>query len=142
MSAPEVTEKTIAFIREHRPDFVCLNFANTDMVGHTGVFPAAVRAAETVDGCLANLVPFALEQGYAILIIADHGNSDVMVNPDGTPNTAHSKNPVPVIYVAEDAGHYTVSGGRLADVAPTLLAAMGLPPGPAMEGRVLLARKA
>jgi 2,3-bisphosphoglycerate-independent phosphoglycerate mutase len=142
MSAPEVTEKTIAFIREHRPDFVCLNFANTDMVGHTGVFPAAVRAAETVDGCLANLVPFALEQGYAILIIADHGNSDVMVNPDGTPNTAHSKNPVPVIYVGQDAGHYTVSGGRLADVAPTLLAAMGLPPGPAMEGRVLLARKA
>jgi len=142
MSAPEVTDRTLAFIRDHAPDFICLNFANTDMVGHTGVFAAAVKAAETVDGCLARLVPAALESGYAIVIIADHGNSDVLVNPDGTPNTAHTKNPVPIIYVAGDAGDFRILPGRLADVAPTLLFAMGLPPGPAMEGRILLERKA
>lgn len=138
MSAPELTGKTLEFLTEKRPDFICLNFANTDMVGHTGVFAAAVKAAETVDACLNRLVPAALAAGYAILIIADHGNSDVMVNPDGTPNTAHSKNPVPVLYVADDADRIEVLPGRLADVAPTLLAMMGLPAGPDMEGRTLI----
>ncbi len=138
MSAHEVTEKTLAFIANHHPDFICLNFANTDMVGHTGVFSAAVKAAETVDHCLSKLVPLCVEKQYAIIIIADHGNADIMINPDGSPNTAHTKNPVPVIYVAADAHQYTLMDGRLADIAPTILQAMQLKAAPAMEGRILL----
>jgi 2,3-bisphosphoglycerate-independent phosphoglycerate mutase len=141
MSAPEVTEKTMDFIRQNSPDFICLNFANTDMVGHTGVFKAAVRAAETVDKCLSSLVPLCLESGYAVIIIADHGNADVMINPDGSPNTAHTKNPVPVIYIALDADQFKVKDGRLADIAPSILFAMGLPVSPAMTGQVLLESK-
>lgn len=141
MSAIEITQKTRAAISATAPDFICLNFANTDMVGHTGVFSAAVQAAETVDTCLSELIPFALEEGYAILVIADHGNSDIMINPDGSPNTAHTKNLVPVIYVAADADEYTVEQGRLADVAPTILHAMHLSIPSTMEGKVLLKRK-
>jgi 2,3-bisphosphoglycerate-independent phosphoglycerate mutase len=137
MSAPEVAEKTIAFIKEHTPDFVCLNFANTDMVGHTGVFQAAIKAAETVDHCLSLLVPVCLQHNYVIFIIADHGNADMMVNPDGSPNTAHTKNPVPVIFVADDADQYTMSNGRLADIAPSIVHAMGLTIPSSMEGRIL-----
>ena len=141
MSALEVTEKTMQFIADHHPDFICLNFANTDMVGHTGVFAAAVKAAETVDQCLSKLIPLCLGDGYGIIIIADHGNADIMINPDGSPNTAHTKNPVPVIYVAADAGNYRMVDGRLADIAPTLLQAMNLPLAPAMEGKSLLRTK-
>jgi 2,3-bisphosphoglycerate-independent phosphoglycerate mutase len=137
MSAPEVAEKTIAFIKEHTPDFVCLNFANTDMVGHTGVFQAAIKAAETVDHCLSMLVPVCLQHNYVIFIIADHGNADMMVNPDGSPNTAHTKNPVPVILIADDANQYTMSDGRLADIAPSIVHAMGLSIPSSMEGRIL-----
>ena len=138
MSAPEVTEKTMEFIRQNSPDFVCLNFANTDMVGHTGVFPAAVKAAETVDLCLSRLVPLCLESGYAVFIIADHGNADTMINPDGSPNTAHTKNPVPVLFVDSGAGAYTIKDGRLADIAPSILFAMGLSVPPSMTGQILL----
>lgn len=137
MSALEVTERTIAFIAQHAPDFICLNYANTDMVGHTGVFQAAVKAAETVDVCLSKLVPYCLQQGYSLLIIADHGNADVMVNPDGSPNTAHSKNPVPVIFVTTHPERYTMKDGRLADIAPSILYAMELSIPPSMDGNIL-----
>ena len=141
MSAPEVAEKTMAFVQEHAPDFICLNFANTDMVGHTGVFKAAVKAAETVDHCLSLLVPVCLQRDYAVFIIADHGNADMMINPDGSPNTAHTKNPVPVIFVADNADQYTMSDGRLADIAPSILHAMGMAIPTSMEGRILQQKK-
>ncbi len=138
MSAPGITAAVMEEIRKNRPDFICLNFANTDMVGHTGVFTAAMRAAETVDGCLSEIVPLALENGYSCLIIADHGNSDYMINEDGTPNTAHTKNPVPCILVSpQTIGNQELVDGRLADVAPTLLELMGLPLPPEMTGRSL-----
>lgn len=141
MSAPEVTEKTMDFIHQHNPDFVCLNFANTDMVGHTGVFAAAVIAAETVDACLSRLVPLCLQSGYVVFIIADHGNADIMINPDGSPNTAHTKNLVPVIFVAEQADHFTMKNGRLADIAPSILFAMELAVPTSMTGQILLVPK-
>lgn len=138
MSAVELTDAIMKDIETHDPDFICLNFANTDMVGHTGVFAAAVKAAETVDGCLSRLVPLALAHQYEAIIIADHGNSDYMINEDGTPNTAHTKNPVPCIYVSSRAGDYTVSDGKLADIAPTILYLMNLPLPPEMDGKVLI----
>jgi 2,3-bisphosphoglycerate-independent phosphoglycerate mutase len=140
MSAPEVAAKVMEYIQQHAPDFICLNFANTDMVGHTGVFSAAVKAAETVDLCLSKLVPLCLKNGYSAFIIADHGNADTMVNPDGSPNTAHTKNPVPVIYIADDAKEYRIKNGRLADIAPSILYAMGLSVPPSMSGQVLLVK--
>ena len=138
MSAPEVTRAVMGHITERRPDFICLNFANTDMVGHTGVFKAAVRAAETVDHCMNQLVPHALEHGYGILVIADHGNSDTMINPDGSPHTAHTKNPVPVIYISRNACDFLVQDGKLADIAPTILSRMGLPVPVEMDGDILV----
>ena len=141
MSAPEVTRKTIAFIEENAPDFICLNFANTDMVGHTGVFEAAVTAAQTVDQCLSLLIPFCLEKGYTAIIIADHGNADTMVNPDGSPNTAHTKNPVPVIFVSDKPDSFSLKDGRLADIAPSILFSMELPVPSAMTGQVLMEKK-
>jgi 2,3-bisphosphoglycerate-independent phosphoglycerate mutase len=130
----------MADIRQNRPDFICLNFANTDMVGHTGVFAAAMKAAETVDRCLASILPLALENDYAVLIIADHGNSDYMINPDGSPNTAHTKNPVPCIVVVPEGAppRQLRPGGKLADVAPTLLELMDLEKPAAMTGESLL----
>ncbi len=139
MSAEGITQAIMADIQENTPDFICLNFANTDMVGHTGVFSAAMKAAETVDQCLSRIVPLALEKGYACIIIADHGNSDFLINEDGTPNTAHTKNPVPCILVAPHMkGNENVSEGRLADVAPTLLALMGVEKPAEMTGRNLV----
>ncbi len=138
MSAVEITEALLSHVEDHSPDFVCLNFANTDMVGHTGVFSAAVRAAETVDTCLSRIVPYALHFGYSILIIADHGNSDYMINEDGTPNTAHTTNPVPCIYVSKNQDKVRLSRGRLADIAPTLLDIMGIAQPTAMSGHSLI----
>jgi 2,3-bisphosphoglycerate-independent phosphoglycerate mutase len=140
MSANEVTAATMEFIRHHHPDFICLNYANADMVGHTGVFEAAVKAVETVDQCLSRLVPLCLEKDYRILIIADHGNADVMVNADGSPNTAHTMNPVPVIYIHPSESSGRLEDGRLADIAPTLLHAMDLPIPKIMTGHVLWKR--
>lgn len=140
MSAREITDKLIDFVEKEMPDFVCLNFANTDMVGHTGVFSAAMKAAETVDECLGRIIPFGLEKGYGFIIIADHGNSDYMINDDGSPNTAHTTNPVPVIYVADDAAGLSIQNGILADVAPTILFCMGVAPSKEMNGKVLLSK--
>ncbi|MCC6411976.1 MAG: 2,3-bisphosphoglycerate-independent phosphoglycerate mutase [Saprospiraceae bacterium] len=142
MSAPEIAENIMDDMRVNQPDFICLNFANTDMVGHTGVFKAAMKAAETVDECLSHIVPLALEFGYHCLLIADHGNSDYLINEDGSPNTAHTKNPVPCILV-EPGGSPGVSlrPGRLADVAPTLLDLMGVAQPEAMTGTSMIQRK-
>ncbi len=141
MSAPSVTEATIEDIVTNKPDFICLNFANTDMVGHTGVFNAAVRAAETIDQCLRRLVPVCLEHDYTILIIADHGNADIMINPDGTPNTAHTKNPVPAIYVTPHKKEVWLKNGILADIAPTILYAMDITVPAIMTGKSLVMEK-
>lgn len=138
MSAIEVTDATMKYITAHLPDFICLNFANTDMVGHTGVFSAAVKAAETVDQCLSRLVPLCREKGYSLILIADHGNADIMINEDGSPNTAHTKNPVPVIFIPADAKMYDIKPGRLADIAPTILYAMNLQIPGQMSGNVLV----
>jgi 2,3-bisphosphoglycerate-independent phosphoglycerate mutase len=139
MSAPEVTAAIIADIQQNEPDFICLNFANTDMVGHTGVMEAAMQAAVTVDKCLGQLLEVAGAHGYAAIIIADHGNSDIMANPDGTPHTAHTTNLVPCIYVDPAAGAKgTLKPGKLGDIAPTLLHLMGIPAPPEMDGEILL----
>ena len=124
MSAFEIRDKIIPEINKGDVDFICLNFANPDMVGHTGVMEAAVKACETVDTCAEEVVNAALENGFATLIIADHGNCDTMVNPDGSPNTAHTTNPVPFILVDNDVKQ--VKDGILGDIAPTILNLMGL----------------
>jgi 2,3-bisphosphoglycerate-independent phosphoglycerate mutase len=127
MSAVELTQKVQDYIETATPDFVCLNYANTDMVGHTGVFEAVKIAAETVDSCLEKIVSTCLEKDYAILVTADHGNADKMKNEDGTPNTAHSKNPVPFILVDKIKKNATLKAGKLADLAPTILSIMDVP---------------
>ena len=141
MSALEVTDLLMNDIKANTPDFICLNYANTDMVGHTGVFSAAVRAAETVDDCLSRLVPLAQAHDYGIVIIADHGNSDIMLNPDGSVHTAHTTNPVGVVLVSDNAEGIEVADGRLADIAPTVLDILGLKQPVDMTGKTLLTGK-
>jgi 2,3-bisphosphoglycerate-independent phosphoglycerate mutase len=138
MSAEEITDKLLAFAKAEQPDFVCLNFANTDMVGHTGVFSAAITAAETVDKCLDRIITEVLPDGYDLIIIADHGNSDYMINDDGSPNTAHTTNPVPVIYVSANPLTNKISNGILADVAPTILKILGIAQPAEMTGKSIL----
>ncbi|QOR73953.1 2,3-bisphosphoglycerate-independent phosphoglycerate mutase [Cruoricaptor ignavus] len=137
MSAYDITEKIIPEIENETADFICLNFANTDMVGHTGVFEAAVKAAETVDSCIEKVATAAYNHGYAVFILADHGNSDVMINPDGTPNTQHSTNLVPLIVMDKDRT-WKVQDGKLGDMAPTILTAMGIEIPEIMTGDVLI----
>jgi 2,3-bisphosphoglycerate-independent phosphoglycerate mutase len=136
MSAPEVAEAFVSSWQARPPKFGIINFANADMVGHTGVIPAAVTAVETVDGCLAKVVEAIHASGGACVITADHGNADHMLEPDGSPNTAHSLNPVPVIVTVP--GLSLRSGGVLADVAPTLLALLGIEQPGEMTGRSLV----
>lgn len=136
MSAHEVKHAVIEYIHEKTPDFICLNFANTDMVGHTGVFSAAVNAAETVDACVKEVVTKALEKNYAILVTADHGNADYIVNADGTPNTAHTKNIVPLFFISNFYKD-TLQPGKLADIAPTILKIMNLEIPEEMDGTPL-----
>jgi 2,3-bisphosphoglycerate-independent phosphoglycerate mutase len=124
MSAFEIRDKIIPEIREQSADFICLNFANPDMVGHTGVFEAAIKACEIVDSCTKSIVEVALENGYTTIIIADHGNSETMRNPDGSPNTAHTTNPVPIILVDKEITK--IHNGILGDIAPTVLKLMGI----------------
>jgi 2,3-bisphosphoglycerate-independent phosphoglycerate mutase len=139
MSAGEVTEEVLARIGDY--DLIILNFANPDMVGHTGVVAAGIKAVEVIDECVARIVPAVLAFGGACLLTADHGNCELMRNPDGSPNTAHTTNLVHFIYVAADAGRFRVENGILADVAPTLLFLLGLPQPPEMTGRNLLVTK-
>jgi len=138
MSAPGVADAIIRDIRENQPHFICLNFANADMVGHTGVFEAAMKAVETVDALVDRILLVALDHGYEAIIIADHGNSDFMINEDGTPNTAHSMNPVPCILVTRDKHPVHLKDGKLADIAPTILDRMGIPIPSEMEGQILV----
>ena len=136
MSAPEVTEKLVDAIDSEKYDFIVVNFANGDMVGHTGVYEAVQKAVATLDTCVGKVVDAAKAHGYGTIIIADHGNADFVVNSDGTPNTAHSLNPVPFIYVGnKDA---KVENGKLADVAPSILHIMGLPQPADMDGHNLI----
>jgi 2,3-bisphosphoglycerate-independent phosphoglycerate mutase len=136
MSASELTDKLIPEIENKTADFICLNYANTDMVGHTGIWTAAIKAAETVDACVARVVTAALKNDYTIFLTADHGNSDYMINEDGSPNTAHTLNPVPLIIIDKE-WRGTVRPGKLGDIAPTILTAMNLPIPKEMTGDVL-----
>ncbi|MGM9862374.1 MAG: 2,3-bisphosphoglycerate-independent phosphoglycerate mutase, partial [Muribaculaceae bacterium] len=137
MSAYEVKDKLVEALRSGKYDYAVVNYANGDMVGHTGIYPAIQKAVETIDNCLHDTVEAAKESGYEVIIIADHGNADNAVNSDGTPNTAHSLNPVPFVYVTErkDAA---VSDGILADVAPSLLHILGMPQPQEMTGHDLI----
>ncbi len=137
MSAYDITKNILPEIENETVDFICLNFANTDMVGHTGVFEAAVKAAETVDSCIEQVATAAYNHGYTVFILADHGNSDVMVNPDGTPNTQHSTNLVPLIVMDKDRT-WNLKPGKLGDVAPSILTAMEVPVPEKMTGDVLI----
>ena len=124
MSAYEIQDAIIPEIKKREADFICLNFANGDMVGHTGVFEAAVKACETVDICTKNVIETALENDYTTILIADHGNCETMINPDGTPHTAHTTNPVPIILIDKDLK--SIKNGILGDIAPTILKIMNV----------------
>lgn len=136
MSAYDITKAILPEIENESVDFICLNFANTDMVGHTGVWDAVIQAAETVDNCVSQIVPKALEHGYAVFLTADHGNSDYMINEDGTPNTAHSLNLVPLFLISNDFKG-KLNPGKLGDIAPTILNYMQVPIPQEMKGIIL-----
>ncbi len=137
MSAELVAEAVIESIQSKQPDFICLNFANADMVGHTGIWEAVIKAVETVDHCVKKVTTAALSNGYTIFLTADHGNADYEINEDGSPNTAHTLNPVP-LFVIDKEWKGTVQSGKLGDIAPTILKTMGLPIPPEMKGNVLI----
>lgn len=137
MSAYEVTNALIPEIENKTADFICLNYANTDMVGHTGIWHAAIVAAETVDKCVERVVTTGLANGYTIFLTADHGNSDYMINEDGSPNTAHTLNPVPLFVIDKDL-RGRLRPGKLGDIAPTILTMMGLPIPKEMTGEILI----
>ncbi len=137
MSAKDIQDAIIPELKKQEVDFICLNFANTDMVGHTGIMEAAIKAAEFVDSCLKEVVTTALGNGYSSIIIADHGNSEKMINEDGTPNTAHTTYPVPLILVEKDKEH-KIHDGILGDIAPTILDLMGIEQPKSMTQKSLL----
>ncbi|MEL6558056.1 MAG: 2,3-bisphosphoglycerate-independent phosphoglycerate mutase [Bacteroidota bacterium] len=137
MSAEDIRDKIIPELQKKEADFICLNFANPDMVGHTGVFSAAVKACETADKCAEAVVAVARENGYSSIIIADHGNSDIMVNPDGSPHTAHTTNLVPCILV-DDQYDGGIKDGKLGDLAPTICKMIGVPIPAEMTGDILI----
>ena len=136
MSAEKLVELVIPEMEADRADFICLNFANPDMVGHTGVYEAIVKAVETTDNCLSQVLEAGLKQGYNFVVIADHGNADMATNPDGSPHTAHTTNPVPVLVITER--DIEVRDGILADVAPTILDLMGIEQPEEMTGSSLI----
>ena len=136
MSAYELKDALVPELKKQEVDFVCLNFANGDMVGHTGVMEAAIKACEAVDACVKEVITTALENNYTTLVIADHGNCETMINPDGSPNTAHTTNPVPFIVVDKDIK--TVTNGVLGDIAPTILKLMGIEKPKVMTGKELV----
>lgn len=137
MSANDIKEAIVKELDKQEVDFVCLNFANPDMVGHTGVFEAAVKACETVDACAETVIAAALKNGYTTIVIADHGNSDIMINPDGSPNTAHTTNLVPCILVDNEL-RPQMKDGKLGDLAPTILQLMGVEKPAEMTGDILI----
>jgi len=137
MSAYDLTAALLPEIAKQQAGFICINFANADMVGHTGVFPAVVKAVETVDACVKQLVTAALENNYTVFLTADHGNADYMINPDGTPNTAHSMNPVP-FFIIDKEWNGVIKPGKLGDLAPTILTVMGIQIPKEMTGNVLI----
>jgi 2,3-bisphosphoglycerate-independent phosphoglycerate mutase len=137
MSAPELTAALLPEIGKQQAGFMCINFANADMVGHTGVFNAVVKAVETVDRCVEQLVTAALPNGYTIFLTADHGNADYMINPDGSPNTAHSTNPVP-FFIIDSEWKGEIKPGKLGDIAPTILHVMGIAIPKEMTGDILI----
>ena len=136
MSANELTDALIPELKKGKADFVCLNFANGDMVGHTGVMKAAIKACEVVDECAKKVIETGLENGYTTLLIADHGNCETMINPDGTPHTAHTTNPVPLILIDKDLK--SLSNGILGDIAPTILKLIGVEQPEAMSQKSLI----
>lgn len=138
MSAAALTDAIIEKIDADQPDFIVLNFANTDMVGHTGDFEAAKKAAEVVDGCVGRIQKVLLNHDYRSIVIADHGNSDMMMNSDGTPHTAHTTNLVPCILTGNDVDGMQVQDGKLGDVAPTILHLMGVPIPAEMDGKIII----
>jgi 2,3-bisphosphoglycerate-independent phosphoglycerate mutase len=136
MSAYEVKDAVIKAVDSGKFDFICLNFANCDMVGHTGIYPAIEKAVKTVDECAGAVIKSAHDAGFDVLVIADHGNADKALNEDGSPNTAHSLNPVPCLLISD---YYKgLKEGILADVAPTLLTIMGIPIPKDMTGKILV----
>ena len=137
MSAEALTEAVLPEINSKSADFICLNFANADMVGHTGVWSAVIKAVETVNNCVSRIVPAALANDYAVFLTADHGNADFMINADGTPNTQHTLNPVPLFLIANDFNG-TLKPGKLGDLAPTILTYMGIAIPEEMTGNVLI----
>ena len=136
MSAKELTEAILPELEKGEADFICLNFANPDMVGHTGVYEAVVKAVETVDACLKRIVEVGIQNGYSFIVIADHGNADYMLNDDGSVNTAHSTNLVPCVLL--DSTHKALKDGKLADVAPTILNLMEVAIPTEMTGTILV----
>ena len=138
MSANEITAALLPEIEKTSADFICLNFANTDMVGHTGVWNAAIKAIETVDHCVEQVVSLALLKGYTVFLTADHGNADYMINEDGSPNTAHTLNLVPLFIMNKDHKNYVLKPGKLGDIAPTILTVMGIGIPKEMTGETLI----
>ena len=137
MSAYEVTEAVVTQINTKQPDFICLNFANADMVGHTGVWEAVIKAVETVDACVEKVVAAALENDYTIFLTADHGNADYEINEDGTPNTAHTLNLVP-LFIIDKTWRGSIKPGKLGDIAPSILKIMDISIPDQMTGDVLI----
>jgi 2,3-bisphosphoglycerate-independent phosphoglycerate mutase len=137
MSAYEVTNALLPEIKNKTADFICLNYANADMVGHTGVWEAAIKAVETVDSCVEKVVTAGLENGYTSFVTADHGNSDYMINEDGTPNTAHTLNPVP-LFIIDNEWKGKIRPGKLGDIAPTILTMMDIELPKEMTGEILI----
>jgi len=137
MIANEVTKAIVTEINNRSSDFICLNYANADMVGHTGVWNAIIKAVETVDKCVEKVVTAALSNGYTVFLTADHGNADYAINEDGTPNTAHTLNLVP-LFIIDKNWEGAVNSGKLGDIAPTILTMMKLPVPIEMTGDILI----